>query len=72
MKFQITGKNIKITEAMKDVTEQKLSKMDKYFIIDESVTAKVLARTYKNEQKINSLFTLFTYFLKNVILKNGD
>lgn len=58
MKFQITGKNITITKAMKDVTEQKLAKMDKYFVIDESVTAKVLARTYKNEQKIE--ITIFT------------
>lgn len=58
MKFQITGKNIAITDAMKEATEQKLAKMDKYFIIDESVTAKVLARTYKNEQKIE--VTIFT------------
>ncbi len=58
MKVQITGKNIKITQAMKSVTEQKLSKMDKYFIIDESVVAKVLARTYKNNQKIE--ITIFT------------
>ena len=58
MKVQITGKNITITEAMRIQTEAKLSKMDKYFIIDESVTAKVLARTYKNEQKIE--ITIFT------------
>lgn len=58
MKVQITGKNITITEAMRAQTEAKLSKMDKYFIIDESVVAKVLARTYKNDQKIE--ITIFT------------
>ena len=58
MKVQITGKNITITEAMRAQTEAKLSKMDKYFIIDESVVAKVLARTYKSDQKIE--ITIFT------------
>ncbi len=58
MKFQITGKNITITEAMKQATESKLAKMDKYFIIDESVMAKVLARTYRDAQKIE--ITIFT------------
>ena len=58
MKFQITGKNIKITDAMKKATEQKLKKMDKYFVIDESVVAKVLARTYRDKQKVE--ITIFT------------
>ncbi len=58
MKIQITGKNITITEAMREATNFKLSKMDKYFIIDDSVNCKVLARTYKNEQKIE--VTIFT------------
>ena len=58
MKVQITGKNITITEAMRIQTEAKLSKMDKYFVIDDSVTAKVLARTYKNDQKVE--ITIFT------------
>ncbi len=71
MKFQITGKNITITDAMKEATEQKLSKMDKYFIIDESVTAKVLARTYKNEQKVE--ITIFTKMMDfRVEVKDDD
>ncbi len=58
MKFQITGKNVTITQAMKKATETKLSKMDKYFIIDESVTAKVLVKTYREMQKVE--ITIFT------------
>lgn len=58
MKVQIVGKNITITAAMKKATEQKLAKMDKYFIIDDSVNCRVLARTYNNEQKIE--ITIFT------------
>ena len=71
MKVQITGKNITITEAMRAQTEAKLSKMDKYFIIDESVVAKVLARTYKNEQKIE--ITIFTKMMDfRVEVKSDD
>lgn len=52
MRCQIVGKNIVVTEAMKKAVEEKLSKMDKYFVINEDVVAKVLARTYKTTQKI--------------------
>lgn len=31
MKLNFTGKNIEVTEALKDVTEKKLGKLDKYF-----------------------------------------
>ena len=52
MRCQIVGKNIVITEAMKRKVEEKLSKMDKYFVINEEVVAKVLARTYRTMQKV--------------------
>lgn len=31
MKLKFTGKNMEVTEALKDVTEKKLGKLDKYF-----------------------------------------
>ena len=52
MRCQIVGKNIVITDAMRKTVEEKLSKMDKYFIINDEVVAKVLARTYKTTQKV--------------------
>lgn len=52
MKFQIVGKNIKVTEAIRSSVEKKLSRMDKYFVMDDEVVAKVLVRTYKTSQKV--------------------
>ena len=52
MKCQIVGKNLKVTEAMERAVEEKLSKMDKYFVITDEVVAKVLAKTHKNDQKV--------------------
>lgn len=52
MRCQIVGKNIVVTEAMRRAIEEKLAKMDKYFIINDEVIAKVLVRTYKTAQKI--------------------
>lgn len=47
MKIKITGKELKITEAMNDYVERKLDKIDKYF---EEANAEVTLRTEKNEQ----------------------
>ena len=58
MKCQITGKNIVVTDAIRNAIETKLRRMDKYFVINEDVEAKVLIRTYKNAQKIE--ITIFT------------
>jgi len=52
MNFQIVGKNIKVTEAIRSSVEKKLSRMDKYFVMDDDVVAKVLVRTYKTSQKV--------------------
>lgn len=52
MQFDIVGKNISVTPAMKEMTEKKLAKLDKYIIVGEDVRARVLARTYDTKQKI--------------------
>ena len=52
MKITLRGKNIEITEAIEEKVSEKLSKLDKYFIVSENVEAKVLVRTYPNGQKI--------------------
>lgn len=52
MLVDIIGKNIIITEAMKNITAEKLQKLNKYIILGDSTKARVLARTYKNGQKI--------------------
>ena len=52
MKMTLRGKNIEITEAIEEKVSEKLSKLDKYFIVSENVEAKVLVRTYPYGQKI--------------------
>ena len=52
MKITLRGKSIEITEAIEEKVSEKLSKLDKYFIVSENVEAKVLVRTYPYGQKI--------------------
>ena len=52
MKITLRGKNIEITEAIEEKVSEKLSKLDKYFIVSENVEAKVLVITYPYGQKI--------------------
>lgn len=52
MKITLRGKNIEIIEAIEEKVSEKLSKLDKYFIVSENVEAKVLVRTYPYGQKI--------------------
>ena len=47
MKIKITGKELKITEAINDYVERKLDRIDKYF---EDAEAEVTLRIEKNEQ----------------------
>ena len=47
MKIKITGKELKITEAINDYVEKKLDRIDKYF---ENAEADVTLKTEKNEQ----------------------
>ena len=52
MKIIIRGKNVEITDAIETKVGEKLSKLDKYFIVSDNVEAKVLVRVYPYGQKI--------------------
>ncbi len=52
MRFEIVGKNITITDSMREKIEKKLSGLQKYLLIDGDTTARVVARVYPNTQKI--------------------
>lgn len=52
MKFEIVGKNITVTPAIREKIESKLSFLEKYFLIDEDTIARVVVRVYPNSQKI--------------------
>ena len=52
MRFEIVGKNITITDTMREKIEKKLSGLQKYLLIDPDTTAQVVARVYPASQKI--------------------
>lgn len=52
MNFEIVGKNIEVTPAMRAQIEKKLSHLEKYVLIDPDATARVVTRVYPNSQKI--------------------
>ena len=49
-RYHIRGENITITDAIRDYAETKLSKLEKYFSDDETVTVHVNAKVYPNKQ----------------------
>lgn len=42
MKYQIVGKNIKVTDAIRQALEKKLSRMDKYFLINDDIVCRAV------------------------------
>ena len=58
MKYQILGKNIEVTDGIRSSIEKKLARMDKYFVINDDVTCRVVVRSYKVGSKIE--VTIFT------------
>ena len=68
MRFEIVGKNIEVTEAMREKIEAKLSALDKYLIIDDETIARVVARVYPNSQK-NVKRLKLQYLVKLVYLE---
>lgn len=58
MKFQIIGKNIEVTDSIRGEIEKKLARMDKYFVIDDSVLCRAVVRSYHVGAKVE--ITIFT------------
>lgn len=50
MKVKVIGKNIEVTEALKNIIEKKLSRLDRYF--DSNVEAHTTLRVQKNNHTI--------------------
>lgn len=48
--YHVRGENIAITDAIRDYSEAKLSKLEKYFSDDETVTVHVTAKVYPNKR----------------------
>ena len=58
MKNQIIGKNISVTDAIRDDIERKLRRMDKYFVINDDVLCRAVVRSYTVGAKVE--ITIFT------------
>ncbi len=62
MLLNFVGKNIELTESLKDVAEKKFSKLDKYF--SEEAEARVVFSTVREEQTVE-----VTIFLPKTIIR---
>lgn len=70
MKYTVTGKNISITKAMDESIQKKLSVLDKYILIDDNTTARVVARTYKHSQKVEVTIPTRVGVLRTEVVKD--
>lgn len=64
MKYQIIGKNIQITEGISDAIIKKMSRMDKYFLIDENVECRAVCSSHVDTKKVE-----ITIFLPRIKLR---
>lgn len=64
MKYNIRGDKMVITEAIKDYTETKLGKLEKYFK-DDDVTANVLTRVRGNSQIVEVTIPTDKFILRS-------
>ena len=58
MQYQIVGKNITVTEGISQAIQEKLSRLENFFVIDDNVTCRALVRSYKVGAKVE--ITVFT------------
>ena len=52
MKYQIIGKNIEVTEGISSAVKKKMSRMDKYFLINDEVECRAVCSTHVGVQKV--------------------
>lgn len=71
MKYQIIGKNIEVTDSIRAELEKKLSRMDKFFVINDDVLCRAVVRSYSVGAKVEiTIFTKIMDFRTEV--KNDD
>ena len=52
MRFEIVGRHVTVTDAMRARIEKKLSFLEKYLLIDSNTIARVVCKVYPNTQKV--------------------
>lgn len=58
MKYQIIGKNIEVTDSIREAVQAKLKRMEKYFVINDEVICRAVVQSYTVGAKIE--ITIFT------------
>lgn len=64
MKYVISGKNIEVTEGISTALQNKLAKMDKYFLINDEIECRCVVSAHNLAQKVE-----VTIFLPNMPLR---
>lgn len=64
MKYQIIGKNIEVTDGISSALQNKLARMDKYFLINENVECRCVVSAHALVQKVE-----ITIFLPNMPIR---
>ncbi len=64
MKYQIIGKNIEVTEGISSAIQKKMSKLDKYFVINDDIECRAVCSAHTNMQKVE-----ITIFLPQMKLR---
>ena len=65
MELKIRGDKIKITKAMKDYIEEKLSKLDKYLEKSKDVSASIIVKVKGHEQTVEITIPLKSFILRS-------
>lgn len=71
MKYQIIGKNVEVTEGISNALQTKLTRMDKYFLINENVECRCVVSAHNLVQKVE--ITIFLpYMPLRAEVENSD
>ena len=59
MKYQIIGKNIQVTDAISSAIKKKLSRMDKFFLINDEIECRAVVSVHGETQRVEITILLW-------------
>lgn len=71
MKYEIIGRDVKVTEAMKEHITSKLSVVEKYFLITPETKARIVVKVHKNDQKVEITIPTKTVILRSEVMADN-
>lgn len=70
MKYEIIGRNVEVTEAMKRHIADKLATIEKYFLITPETKARIVCKVHKNDQKVEITIPTKLTILRTEVMHN--